>query len=195
MLQQGMPKPGWMDTPDSPGSDLKFKVSQFIQHCLTIFVRHLCTTHRICRVVRDIAGTDASPSTRWDWLDSTFAWSERVLATFGYILLDLEEECLMDTKIAKLHFQHYFPMILRQTLFSLPERKRGHQTHLRSTSSCSSSLSSSTSSLSSSLSSSASLSKHLQPQSHFQQDNFHHHHYHQYQHHHHYHHHHHHHQD
>ena len=64
-----------------------------------------------------------------------FAWSERVLATFGYILLDLEEECWMDTKMAKLHFQHYFPMILRQTLFSLPERKRGHQTHLRSTSS------------------------------------------------------------
>ena len=24
--QQGMPKPGWMETPDSPGSDQKFKV-------------------------------------------------------------------------------------------------------------------------------------------------------------------------
>ena len=81
MFQQGMPKPGWMDTPDSPGSDPKFKVSHFI----TVFVPHLCTTHPICRLERGIAGTDASPCTRWDWLDSTFASSERVLTIFGFL--------------------------------------------------------------------------------------------------------------
>ena len=38
MFQQGMPKPGWMDTPDSPGSDPKFKVSQIKAVLCRIYV-------------------------------------------------------------------------------------------------------------------------------------------------------------